>query len=668
MNKKRQDGAALLISVLFTMILLLGILAVTAQLTLGSRRGTADQRATLQAQYNAESHLALALEKIGNVQALLSKSNLALPLTATTTDLHNYATQFCGGASIDPPGAGNSYKVPTCQAANSANLNQFDVFANTVQDYSALPAAERPHGPTFAERQQFWRAQLGQPIKLPGIAGGADDKQTTYMIVPDKVEQYGPAQYRFYLQLQTLSAQGGNLTAQRRIEAGRAANTGWYIDLAKPPYLDNVLFTNHHRQKGSATLTPDVDFISGQSFDGSVHTNEYFRFASGATTGFSSKVTSAGCTNLQPTTSLASLSCTQAPGVYVADAFTVPDAAVEPGSVNASVLARLNAAGVSPSFPAAQQPDFQAAYRPLPINSVSQSDAAQGQTALDGTDPQGQGLYFPGDVLSMQLYTADASGNPISSGYDAAARKWPDAAYQYIKVQTADTAPGYDLYRVDKDKKLEKQPGSTGSWQPQPKPFNGVIYSGGAFSSLSGPDRLPGSAPSLQRSPPALAAFTKLTVASQGSVTISSDLTLADQPCAELTCAAEGKAPPADVLGIYTQTGDVTITKSAPDLNIQGMLLSSQGEVAVKDFDQGAPMGNINLLGGLVENWYGAFGQHAASSNTPTSGYGRQFTYDRRFTDPYFTPPFFPVSPTWIPSDAASTLSLTSIIWRQGGS
>ena len=660
MNKARQDGAALIISVLFTMLLLLGILAVTAQLTLGSRRGTSDQRATLQAQYSAESHLALALRKIGDVQSLLSQTNLSLPLSATPTTLQNYASQFCGGATIDPPNPlTNSYKVPTCLAINSSNANQFDVFASIVQDYSLLPAAEQP-APALADRQAYWRAQLGQQITLPGIAGGAD---TVYTIVPEKVEQYGPAQYRFYLQLQGLTASGGNANAKRVIKAGRASNTGWYVDLAKPPYLDNVLFTNHHRQKGSTQLTPDVDFISGQSFDGPVHTNEYFRFASGATTNFSSKVTSAGCTNLA---ALSSLTCTQTPGVYVNAAAISPDAGLTPDQINASVLANLNAAGVNPNFPTTPAPDFQAAYRPLPINAISQASAAQGVAAPDGTAPQGQGLYFPGDVLDMQLYTGNAAGTPTPGPYDDAARKWPDAPYQYIKVQTTDTAPGYTLYRIDSSKKLEKQNSATNAWEAQPQPFNGVIYAEGAINSLSGPARLGAGTPSISQAPPALASFMKMTLAAQGNVTINSDLTLADQPCAAPACTAEGKPSPADVLGIYTQTGDITIAKSAPDLNIQGMLLSSQGQVAVQDYDQGAPMGNINLVGGLVENWYGAFGTHASNSNTPQSGYGRQFTYDQRFTDPYFTPPFFPVSPTWIPTDAAQTLNLSSIVWRQG--
>ena len=41
--------------VLFTMLLLAGILAATLRLSLGSRQNTGDQKATLQAQYAAES-------------------------------------------------------------------------------------------------------------------------------------------------------------------------------------------------------------------------------------------------------------------------------------------------------------------------------------------------------------------------------------------------------------------------------------------------------------------------------------------------------------------------------------------------------------------------------------------------------------------------------------
>jgi hypothetical protein len=49
----------------------------------------------------------------------------------------------------------------------------------------------------------------------------------------------------------------------------------------------------------------------------------------------------------------------------------------------------------------------------------------------------------------------------------------------------------------------------------------------------------------------------------------------------------------------------------------------------------------INLLGGIIENFYGGFGTF--SGNTPTNGYGRRFTYDRRMADG-MAPPFFPTA------------------------
>jgi hypothetical protein len=53
------------------MLLLAGILAATLRLSLGSRQNTADQKATLQAQYAAESKLALAQSRIRDIQLLI---------------------------------------------------------------------------------------------------------------------------------------------------------------------------------------------------------------------------------------------------------------------------------------------------------------------------------------------------------------------------------------------------------------------------------------------------------------------------------------------------------------------------------------------------------------------------------------------------------------------
>ncbi|WP_420596708.1 hypothetical protein [Deinococcus sp.] len=682
---------ALIISVLLAMLMLAGVLLVTAQLSLSSRRGTSDQRATLQAQYRAESHLALALERIGNMESVLTKyrrdpqsnstiPNLIVPEGTSPGALATYALQFCraNAFAID-----DNSKIPTCRppsiADNAVTVppsgNQYDVFAAIVTNYDDLPPNERPVSSDFSQRKAWWATQLGQYVTLPD---GASGQAAQYRITADKVEQRSPSEFRFYLKLASLTAQGSTQQALRRIKAGQAANTGWYVKISKPSFLDRVLDTNHHRQKGSQQvgtptnpIKPDVDFISGQIFNGPVHTNEAFRFGTGADPTFLGSVTSAGCTDLP---AQGGLTCQQSPSVYVGDNRKSPPNGTAANAVNADLLAQLDANDVKPNF-SAGKPDFQSAYRPLPTNALSQRNAAQGVTGDDGIDPQGKGLDLTpdpaGPVLSVKLSTGAANGK-FSGIYNPAKKQWTGADYQFIEVQTT---TGTITYRVDQNRKIEqKNPFNTGTdWDALPQLFNGVIYSEQGIQSLTGPPRSGGGSSTVDDAPPALASFMKMTIATNGPITIDSDLTLADQPCAQPSsqaslCGAEGKPSPQAVLGVYAQQGDIKISKNLQDLNIQAMMLASQGEVAVDAHDEGEPMGKIHLTGGIVENWYGAFGTYDPTTGAIKTGYSRDFNYDSRFAEDNFTPPFFPVSPIWIAEnlDEGESLSLTNIVRRQG--
>jgi len=111
---------------------------------------------------------------------------------------------------------------------------------------------------------------------------------------------------------------------------------------------------------------------------------------------------------------------------------------------------------------------------------------------------------------------------------------------------------------------------------------------------------------------------------------------------------------------VYSQNGDVRIgnnnvnplsrsylgpgngSRNAPDdVTIHGILMSSTGIVAVDDHALGAPRGTVNLIGGVIENHYGAFGTFNATTGMQSSGFGRSFTFDRR-TAGGLSPPFFP--------------------------
>jgi hypothetical protein len=108
---------------------------------------------------------------------------------------------------------------------------------------------------------------------------------------------------------------------------------------------------------------------------------------------------------------------------------------------------------------------------------------------------------------------------------------------------------------------------------------------------------------------------------------------------------------------VYAQAGNVRIgngnggsttraylgSLDAPtDVVIHGVLMSATGGVSVDNHAYGSPRGTVNLIGGLVGRYYGAFGVFDQSNGTLLSGYGRATTFDRRMAIG-IAPPFFPV-------------------------
>src|SRR5690606_15612675 len=91
---------------------------------------------------------------------------------------------------------------------------------------------------------------------------------------------------------------------------------------------------------------------------------------------------------------------------------------------------------------------------------------------------------------------------------------------------------------------------------------------------------------------------------------------------------------------IGDHTGDSNL--NAPrDVRIQASLMTSQGIVGVENYGSGSARGAVQLLGGIIERDYGAFGTFNAADNTMSTGYSRQFTFDPRLARG-LTPPYFP--------------------------
>ncbi|GGJ56759.1 DUF4900 domain-containing protein [Deinococcus roseus] len=394
------------------------------------------------------------------------------------------------------------------------------------------------------------------------------------------------------------------------------------------------LFTNVHQSAAGS----DVVFTNNILYDGPVHTNGKFYFSTG-TPYFGSYVTSAGCNN--------STCTTQTPSVKIpsgTQAASVANTAFS-GGTNSSNCVQYQ---VCPEL--VKGIDFNASYIPMPTNSSNQQAAAQAD-----------GIYYA-ESRTLKMWAADANGAAPATGVAATA--------QYIQTcKTSNTAvcETWRITMVNGQMVKQKNTSTTTTWGTATNSwaaatsFNGVVYAT-AFSRLGGPDRT-GTTPAT--APAALASFAQITVASDGNIRINRDLKYEDTPCSgSLARAANGTIQTAtcnnlgadNILGIYSQNGSVSVASQsscvsstsctatqkldhAPnDVTIQGVVMSSTGEFNVESYNSGLDRGAINLLGGVIENYYGPVG------TTGGTGFKRSFTYDQRLLQG-MSPPYFPTTP-----------------------
>lgn len=738
------QGATMIIVVLFTLLLLAGILAATLGLGLSSRQNTADQAATLQAQFAAESQMAVVKRRLYDYQIMLSPSrpgpnnttitNINVSPSTTKAELQTYAEQFCNynsssntwntinefntARSIDDPDI--FIGAQQCKVnANIVGADQFEVLADiiTPEAYDILAiSSERPSDVNNSDIVEDWWTSL--------LTTEKGDTNWKINIRALRVVKLTPARYRFYFGVQNVKARGQVSAAQRVLTGVRAQDGEWWIDIQLPNLLEDVLMTNHHRAKppSGTAYTPNGDpgiNFTDQRFDGSIHTNEKFLFDGSSSATFVGKVSSVGCIDLPENGRPDSGDCEKTAGVYIRGSGlnSAPDSAITDIERDTAIADRVVEFPRTVNFIKNSQDlskidyaktDFTAAYKPLPENENDQVEAAQ----------QG-GLYFGGSVDSMTMKAADGNGNALTAYSN---NKWTEAAgdiYQYIsltrkevsttrncvtgtwviadkksgkiykptaaynnqpqniegnlakKTQVVSGKTRYYIrsvvcnsidstttineeYRYGSDMILKKKPAS-GPWSNAVtvrNNFNGVIYSPN-FSDVTGPSRIGGDTTgAINKAPPALASFAKITLAASGNVKISSDLTLSETPCSfsEVKGTPPCTRKPANILGVYSQDGNVTFGAGAPrNLNIHAAIIASSGEVTVEDYNTRPQNGNIKIIGSLIENWYGAFGTYGNGSGT---GYGRDFTYDNRLATG-ITPPFFPVSPRWDVKTAA---------------
>jgi hypothetical protein len=169
--------------------------------------------------------------------------------------------------------------------------------------------------------------------------------------------------------------------------------------------------------------------------------------------------------------------------------------------------------------------------------------------------------------------------------------------------------------------------------------FNGVLYVSGSITS---DDANPAASSGLYG---IVNNSAKITIAAENEIRI------ADQLVYEAPPAGPGHNP-ANVLGLYSVNGNVTIAGSLTptDLYVDAVILAPNGRYWVDGWNSLTGKGNVYALGGSVQGTFGAFGGFS-----PLTGYGRVMTYDWRLRS-NVSPPFFPLTEIY-----------TAIRWQGGG-
>lgn len=647
-SQARQEGATLIVTTMLMLLLLAALFWVTAVLTVQNSRSTNEHRATLGIQYAAESGRAYIDQRLLRTQSIFSglqsgtaiiQTYLAIPPTVSVLTLKGLVSQYCGNTpwttsnSTTPAGAPISVSqcnVPAMPTGGyAANSTQFDIFSTYYAPTPAVAAGTQnypfPSGTpdTLAGRRAYWNQLFGTGVTMSGSTGGGS-YTAVYSLTPVRAVQTGATNFRLYMRPNVLSSTGSGNGSTRLIKGNSTTASEFYVQINLPVYTDRVLFTNHHKNKAGSTIVFDA-----QQFDGPVHTNESFTFYPGSTASFT-KVTSAGCNF--PT--LASNDCSS----------KSPKAKIS--NYNYTSVDSINNALANTKVTISQSSNWNADYQAMPDNNQDQLGAAT------------NGGLLLSNVTNVTLKAGDINGNSPTY-FNANTKSWePAPSYQYITTTAGSTTT---QYRYGDDKVLYKN--VKGTWTVEKQNFNGVVFSPTA-TSVSGPPR-----DAMGAAAPALAPFAAMTLAGSTNITVNNDLTYSDVPCkTDEPCS--DKPLPENILGIYSQSGDIVINQNAPtNLNIHAALMASQGEVTVQNYNNITYRGKVNLIGGLIENYYGAFGTVGTTSTNGT-GYGRNFAFDDRMSaDVGMSPPYFPTASNWsITASNLNTVAPTSLLntyWNQ---
>jgi hypothetical protein len=503
------------------------------------------------------------------------------------------------------------------------------------------------------------------------------------------IQHLGPDFYEFFYSYRiTSDGEAGLATQGRR----RVILSGDFsLRVRRQSFARYLLFTHVHTTPSGG----DIWFTNRTSFDGPVHTNGEFRFAFFPK--FSDRVTSAGCTNP---------SCTNTPRDYawfinngdelrrqanenvvggirrdapvrfdatpenIADDddnaaanFTrgVAPVTVPPNSYNQRAITIGHDPGdTTPNQWSSSQwklairrviPELADTTSTVPNGIYVPVTDRNGNGVSDAGEPLAGGIYVEGNLTSLTLGTA-GGGNVATYTFVQGSQTVTvtvDRGQQTTTVtNTAWPAPQTRTFA-----------GVPKGWQSVPGSENAtMIYIQGDVGVASGTTGLSGTLEEKEQT----------TIVASGRIDITGHLRYEDPP--EVTDPFDS---PFNVLGLYSAGGDIRITAAAPDdLVLHAVLMAGQPGVSdghnsavfVQNHNSGSPRGFVHMIGGIIEEHYGAFGTFSPSTGAPQTGYGRDFNFDRRLTRG-IEPPYFPTSTLFEVVNGSERIAGVRPIWRE---
>ncbi len=302
-----------------------------------------------------------------------------------------------------------------------------------------------------------------------------------------------------------------------------------------------------------------------------------------------------------------------------------------------------------PSFSVGFDRGLTAIAMPTSADETSMASEASG-----GSTYSSNGIYVPvtGTTMKGGIYVyGDAT---LAMGVDGANRQTLTIVRgATTKVVTIDRAANQTLVTSG---------GSTVTYTGLPDGTHNagtVIYVNGNITAISG----------------TVQSDNQMTISCKNDLVISNNIRYQNYTAQVGTPGAANYVPPtadyqvngstnANLLGLLSWQGNVRIATSAPDnLDIHATVMAKTGQFEVDNYDTGGSRGIVTVLGGVISNYYGAFGTFNSSTGQFVSGYGRNFVYDSRMQTS-MSPPYFPTTNTFI---AFANDIDDKLFWQQGG-